>query len=121
MSAMRMCCGPLRGSKDERRSRAGSGFTLLFEPFLLFVIETADDAMELMRSVARDNVKVMFDTFHALYRNEIPADYVRAMRDDLVHIHVSDSNRVIPGEGRVDCRFPIGLDRTHASVKRVRI
>jgi protein FrlC len=58
--------------------------------------------MELMRSVARDNVKVMFDTFHALYRNEIPADYVRAMRDDLVHIHVSDSNRVIPGEGRVD-------------------
>ena len=66
MSAMRMCCGPLRGSKDERRSRAGSGFTLLFEPFLLFVIETADDAMELMESVARDNLKVMFDTFHAL-------------------------------------------------------
>jgi protein FrlC len=66
------------------------------------LIETADDAMELMRSVARDNVKVMFDTFHALYRNEIPADHVRAMRDDLVHIHVSDSSRVIPGEGRVD-------------------
>jgi hypothetical protein len=39
MSAMRMCCRPLRGSRDERRSRAGSGFTLLFEPFLLFVSE----------------------------------------------------------------------------------
>src|SRR5258708_10184720 len=66
------------------------------------LIETADDAMELMRSVARDNVKVMFDTLHTLYRNEIPADYVRAMREDLVHAHVSDSNREIPGEGRVD-------------------
>jgi fructoselysine 3-epimerase len=86
------------------------GITILVEPTAAAtnLIETADDAMELMRSVARDNVKVMFDTFHALYRNEIPADYVRAMRDDLMHIHVSDSNRVIPGEGRVDW---IGLMR----------
>ena len=80
------------------------GITIVVEPTAAAtnLIETADDAMELMRSVARDNVKVMFDTLHALYRNEIPADYVRAIRDDLVHIHVSDSNRVIPGEGRVD-------------------
>jgi fructoselysine 3-epimerase len=80
------------------------GITIVVEPTAAAtnLIETADDAMELMRSVARDNVKVMFDTFHALYRNEIPADYVRAMRDDLMHIHLSDSNRVIPGEGRVD-------------------
>jgi sugar phosphate isomerase/epimerase len=80
------------------------GITIVVEPTAAVtnLIETADDAMELMRSVARDNVKVMFDTFHALYRNEIPADYVRATRDDLVHIHVSDSSRVIPGEGRVD-------------------
>jgi len=66
------------------------------------LIETADDAMELMRSVARNNVKVMFDTLHALYRSEIPADYVRMMGKDLVHVHVSDRNRVLPGEGRVD-------------------
>jgi fructoselysine 3-epimerase len=86
-------------------SHAGKkGITIVVEPTAAAtnLIETADDAMELMRSIARDNVKVMFDTLHALYRNEIPADYVRAMRDDLVHIHVSDSNRVIPGEGRVD-------------------
>ena len=80
------------------------GITIVVEPTAAAtnLIETADDAMELMRSVARDNVKVMFDTLHVLYRNEIPADYVRAMADDLVHIHVSDSDRVIPGEGRVD-------------------
>jgi protein FrlC len=80
------------------------GITIVVEPTAAAtnLIETADDAMELMRSVGRDNVKVMFDTLHALYRNEIPADYVRVMREDLVHVHVSDSNRVIPGEGRVD-------------------
>jgi protein FrlC len=90
------------------------------------LIETADHALELMRSVERDNVRVMFDTLHALYRDEIPADYVRTMGKDLVHIHVSDSNRLLPGEGRVDwfglmqtlqeCRFDgyvtmeLGLD-----------
>lgn len=66
------------------------------------LIETADDAMELMRSVVRSNVKVMFDTLHALYRSEIPADCVRMMGKDLVHIHVSDRNRVLPGEAQVD-------------------
>ncbi|MGA8479918.1 MAG: sugar phosphate isomerase/epimerase [Chthoniobacterales bacterium] len=90
---------------DQIASHANNkGITIVVEPTAAAtnLIETADDALELMRSVGRDNVKVMFDTLHALYRNEIPADYVRAMREDLVHVHVSDSNRVIPGEGRVD-------------------
>jgi protein FrlC len=94
-----------RDCLDRIASHANNkGITIVVEPTAAAtnLIETADDALELMRSVARDNVKVMFDTLHALYRNEIPADYVRVMRGDLVHVHVSDSNRVIPGEGRVD-------------------
>ena len=55
-----------------------------------------------MRSVERDNVKMMFDTLHVLYRNDIPTGYGRIMGKDLVYIHVSDSNRLLPGEGRVD-------------------
>jgi protein FrlC len=92
------CLDQIASHADEK------GITIVVEPTAAAtnLIETADDAMELMRSVARDNVKVMFDTLHALYRNEIPADYVRTMREDLVHVHVSDSGRVIPGEGRVD-------------------
>ena len=66
------------------------------------LIESADDAIELMRSVEHANVKLMFDTLHVLYRNEIPADYTHAMGSDLVHIHVSDVNRLLPGERRVD-------------------
>jgi fructoselysine 3-epimerase len=99
------------------------------------LIETADDAIELMRSVEHSNVKLMFDTLHALYRNEIPADYARAMGKDLVHIHVSDRNRVLPGEGQVDwvgllqvlrdCEFDefitmeIGLDGRSADPDRI--
>jgi protein FrlC len=44
----------------------------------------------------------MFDTFHALYRNEVAADYVRAMGKDLVHVHAADVDRLPPGDGIVD-------------------
>jgi fructoselysine 3-epimerase len=94
-----------KGCLDRIASYADEkGITIVVEPTAAAtnLIETADDAMELMKSVARNNVKVMFDTLHALYRSEIPADYVRIMGKDLVHMHVSDANRVLPGECRVD-------------------
>jgi len=66
------------------------------------LIETADDALELMRAVGQQNVKVMFDTYHALYRNEVSSDYVRIMGRHLAHIHLADTDRLPPGEGSVD-------------------
>jgi protein FrlC len=66
------------------------------------LIESADDAIELMRRANKPNVKVMFDTFHALYRNEVSSDYVRSMGDSLVHVHAADTDRLPPGEGKVD-------------------
>ncbi len=61
------------------------------------LIETPDDALKLMRETRLDNVKVMFDTIHALYRKDIAADYVDKMGPDLAHIHVSDLDRMPPG------------------------
>ena len=76
--------------------QARKNITIVVEPTAAAtnLIETADDALELMRSVERDNIKVMFDTLHALYRDEIPADYVRTMGKNLVHVHVSDSTEL---------------------------
>jgi len=61
------------------------------------VIETADDAIDLMQSTGLDNVKVMFDTIHVLYRKEIITDYIEKMGKNLVHIHISDVDRMPPG------------------------
>ena len=68
------------------------------------VIETADDAIKLMKETQLPNVKVMFDTFHTIYRNEVMADYVRKMGKDLAHIHISDVKRLPPGQGGTDFR-----------------
>ncbi len=94
-----------RDCLDRIAAYAGpKNITIVVEPTAAAtnLIETADDAIELMRSVKQTNVKLMFDTLHALYRDEIPADYARAMRDDLVHIHISDEDRMLPGKERVD-------------------
>jgi protein FrlC len=67
------------------------------------LVETADDALLLAEESGEDNVKVMFDTFHALYRNEVPSDYVYRMKDKLAHVHISDTDRLPPGQGT--CNF----------------
>lgn len=61
------------------------------------LIETADDALKLMKEVKMDNVKVMFDTIHVYYRGEVLTDYVDKMGSDLVHIHISDKGHTPPG------------------------
>jgi protein FrlC len=66
------------------------------------VIETPYDALELMEATGMPNVKVMFDTIHALYRNEVPADYVRIMGRNLAHMHASDRDRKAPCGGSID-------------------
>ena len=68
------------------------------------VIETADDALQLMKETQVPNIKVMFDTFHANYRNEPMADYVRKMGQNLAHVHISDTDRLPPGQGNMDFR-----------------
>lgn len=80
------------------------GITMVIEPTPTDsnLIETADDALLLSEQSGLENVKVMFDTIHALYRNEVPSDYVYRMADKLHHIHLSDNDRLPPGHGRCD-------------------
>jgi len=61
------------------------------------LVETPDDALKLMAETRMDNVKVMFDTIHALYRKDNPADYVDKMGSHLAHVHISDLERMPPG------------------------
>ena len=85
------------------RHAADRGIVVCVEPTAADsnLVETADDALEMMRQTGQANVKVMFDTYHALYRNEVSADYVRTMGDDLAHIHFADTDRRAPGDGAV--------------------
>jgi fructoselysine 3-epimerase len=88
------------------RHAATRGVTIVVEPTSADsnLIETADDALELMRAAGEPNVKVMFDTYHVMYRNEVSSDYVYAMAPHLAHVHFADTDRLAPGDGEVNWR-----------------
>ena len=82
-----------------------AGVTLVIEPTSADsnLVDSCDDALRMMREVEKPNVKLMFDTYHTLYRSEPPTDYVHRMGKDLAHIHLADAGRAAPGaDGRVD-------------------
>jgi protein FrlC len=66
------------------------------------LVDDCDDVIAMLAETQRPNVKAMFDTYHALYRNEVPTDYVYRLGPDLKHIHLADVNREPPGSGVVD-------------------
>lgn len=66
------------------------------------LIDTAGQALMLRDEVGLDNVQLMFDTYHALYRNEVSSDQVYEIGRHLKHVHFADAGRAPPGEGVVD-------------------
>jgi protein FrlC len=86
------------------QAAADLGMTVVIEqnPADGNLLESIDDGIEMMRAVDAPNVKLMFDTIHAMYRNEVPTDYVYRMGPDLRYVHISDVDRLPPGQGRGD-------------------
>jgi protein FrlC len=83
---------------------AQKGVTICIEPTSADsnLIDTAGQALKLRDDCGLANVKVMFDTFHALYRNEVSSDYVCEMAPHLAHVHFADIDRRPPGQGVID-------------------
>jgi protein FrlC len=80
------------------------GVTLAVEPTPSDsnLVECIDDALRMMTESEAANVKVMFDTYHVLYRDEVSSDYVYRAGKHLHHVHIADINRNPPGDGRID-------------------
>lgn len=89
---------------DIARTANTYGVTVVIEPTSADsnLVDSCDDAIQMMHDCGEANVKLMFDTYHLLYRNEVFSDYAYRMGKDLHHIHLSDENRDPPGDGRGD-------------------
>ena len=68
------------------------------------LIETTQDQLRLLDEVDSPNAAAMFDTAHAAHRGESPTAYVEELADDLVHLHLADTDRLPPGEGTISFR-----------------
>lgn len=69
-------------------------------------MNTVSQAVELCKTIGKENVKMMADFFHMnIEEADIPSS-IEAASDLLVHVHLADSNRVLPGYGHTDFKRP---------------
>jgi len=70
--------------------------------FEAYVLTTMDQVADHVKSVGMPNFKAMFDTFHANIEEEHPVASIRAHRDIITHVHLSENNRAVVGRGHND-------------------
>ncbi|MFQ6095836.1 MAG: sugar phosphate isomerase/epimerase family protein [Candidatus Bathyarchaeia archaeon] len=75
-------------------------------------IRRLEQAVEVCDAVGKEHVKIMADFFHMnIEEADIPLSLEKT-KDYIVHVHLADSNRLLPGHGHTD--FKSGL----AALKR---
>ena len=65
------------------------------------LINTVGAALDAIERIGADNVGILFDTFHANIEEAEPASAAVAAGERLVHVHLADSNRWVPGHGHL--------------------
>ena len=70
------------------------------------LVDTVGDAIRLKAEAGATakgaKIGLMFDTFHTLSRNESAQDSIAQLGAEMTHIHISDSDRMPPGAGKID-------------------
>lgn len=78
--------------------------TLLMETvnrFEQFLVNDADEAIQFVDDINKDNVKVMLDTFHMNIEEDNIAEAIRKTGSKLGHLHIGEANRKVPGKGHI--------------------
>lgn len=95
----------VRGLRAASARAQKRGVCMCIEPlnrFETYFLNTLEDAARLVRDVDSPNVKIHFDTFHSNIEERHPAAALRAVANDIGHVHISENDRGIPGTGHVD-------------------
>jgi D-psicose/D-tagatose/L-ribulose 3-epimerase len=85
--------------------------------FECYFLNTAADGARFCRDVNHPNCQMMYDTFHSHIEEKSTPEAIRALKDCLAHVHISENDRSTPGQGNVrwdetfDTLKEIGYDR----------
>jgi len=87
------------------RRTEGLKALILLEPlnrYEAYYLRTLADGVELAQMVGHPRVKVMADFFHMNIEEADIGASIRATGDWIRHVHLADSNRLLPGQGHTD-------------------
>jgi D-psicose/D-tagatose/L-ribulose 3-epimerase len=79
--------------------------------FECYLLNTAADGARFCREVNHPYCKMMYDTFHSHIEEKNVPNAIRALKDCLVHVHISENDRSTPGQGNV--RWAETFDTLH--------
>ncbi len=79
--------------------------------FEQFMLNTCAEAVEYVKMVGSPNLKVMLDTFHMNIEEDSIRGAVLRVGNDLGHLHIGETNRRPPGQGRFPWAELIGAIR----------
>jgi D-psicose/D-tagatose/L-ribulose 3-epimerase len=97
--------------REAARHAAGRGVRIGIEPvnrYEGFLVNTAAQALELMELVGEPNVGIHLDAYHMNLEEDDFRTPVELVAEHLVHFHLSESHRGIPGRGTVDWEAIMG-------------
>lgn len=69
--------------------------------FECYLVNTMDDLCAHIRDIDHPNIRAMYDTFHANIEEIDPAGALTRNKGEIVHIHISENDRGVPGRGNV--------------------
>jgi D-psicose/D-tagatose/L-ribulose 3-epimerase len=72
--------------------------------FECYFLNCAADAVKFAREVDHPACGIMYDSFHANIEEKHVPEAIKTCRDKLVHVHISENDRSVPGRG--DIRWP---------------
>jgi sugar phosphate isomerase/epimerase len=87
------------------RRTQGLGAVLLLEPLNRYesdYLRTLADGVELCQAVGDPRVAIVADFFHMSLEEADLAASIRSAREWIRHVHLGDSNRLLPGQGHTD-------------------
>ena len=84
---------------------AGLGVTLGLEPVNRYeshLVNTCEQAKRLKALIDRENVRIHLDTYHMNVEEKDFYEATKLAGEDLIHYHLCENDRGIPGTGLVD-------------------
>jgi D-psicose/D-tagatose/L-ribulose 3-epimerase len=69
--------------------------------FECYLVNTMADLSEHIDAIDRPHIKAMYDTFHANIEEADPIGAYTKHRRNVVHIHISENDRGVPGRGNI--------------------
>jgi len=78
---------------------------LVLEPLNRYeteLINTVDEALEILGQIGMENIGILFDTFHTNIEEVSIGKSIQKANGHLFYVHIADSNRWAPGYGHID-------------------